>query len=420
VSDDRATTASSSRWVGRGTIHTLLPDPAPEPLFVPVVSVDDHLVEPADLFTDRVQRVFQEAAPRVVTDTEGIEYWQFGDIRLANRSLAVSIVGRPLSQWRNEPVLFSEMRLGSYNAQARLRDMDISGIWASLAFPSTTFGFIGQQLQRLPDPDLALACVRAYNDWVVEAWCAADPARLIPQQIPWMADPRIGAAEIQRNAARGVRAVTFSENPEALGYPSLYTSHWHPFFAACEETGTVVNLHIGSSSKTNVPSAESPEDAILALFPVNALMACVDWIFSQVPSLFPELKIVLSESGISWVPMVMERLRRVARMPSQGRQISRREDPVEVLRRNFYFTSIEDPSGIEKRHAIGLDRIMIEVDYPHPDTSWPATQATLRRELDGVPQPELCELAYGNACRVYRHQPPSATWLRERELSGIR
>src|SRR5262249_29145490 len=145
--------------------------------------------EPAHMFEGRVPKRFAADAPRVIVDDDGLEYWEFGSKRIANRTTAVSIVGRPRSEWIQEPVLFSEMRLGSYDPKARIADMDLCGIWASLAFPSTTFGFVGQQLQRLDDPELALACVRAYNDWVVEEWAGAGRERMIPQQLPWMDDP---------------------------------------------------------------------------------------------------------------------------------------------------------------------------------------------------------------------------------------
>ncbi len=414
------TPGSSVRWAERGTVHTLLPDPVPEPLVMPVVSVDDHLVEPPDLFVGRLPQRFVEPGPRIVVDDAGVEYWSLGAELVANRTLATSVVGRPPEEWRNEPVLFSEMRAGSYVPGQRLYDMDLAGVWASLAFPSSIFGFVGQVFHRMADRELGLVCLRAYNDWMVEEWAGADQARLIAQQLPWLPDPEIAADEIRRNAARGVQAVTFSENPEALGYPSIYQRVWDPFWAACDETETVVNLHIGSSSRTFSPSSETPIDGVFTLFPVNAILSTVDWIFSQVPTVFPGLKIAMSEGGLSWVPMVMERLRRAGRAPSTGHRVEQREDPIEVLQRNFHFASIEDPSGIEHRHEIGIDRIMLEVDYPHPDTSWPLTQSVLAGELGHLPEAEQRQLAYVNACRLYRIPEPPAAWVAEREASAAR
>ena len=133
--------------------------------------------------------------------------------------------------------------------------MDLDGVYASVTFPSMVWGFCGQKIWGLKDPELALACVRAYNDWVFEDWAGPYPERIIPAAVTYMPDPQLAADEVRRNAARGFKAVHFSENPEKLGLPSIHTTHWEPFFQACEETETVVNLHLGSSS--NRPSASS-------------------------------------------------------------------------------------------------------------------------------------------------------------------
>ena len=149
----------------------------------------------------------------------------------------------------------------------------------------------------MKDPALGLASLQAYNDWMIEEWCATDRARFIPCQLPWLSDPEIAAAEIRRNAERGFRAVSFSENPEGLGFASIYDTSWDPFFAACAETETIVNLHVGSSGRTPNPSADSPPEAIAALFPLSGMETVVDWIYAKVPIRHPELQVVLSEAG---------------------------------------------------------------------------------------------------------------------------
>jgi predicted TIM-barrel fold metal-dependent hydrolase len=388
----------------RRTVHTLLPDPSPRPIAVPIVSVDDHFVEPPDLFTSRMRASFGDAIPQVIEDDEGVQYWRFEDVLDANRVATTSVVGRPLEEWTIEPVRFDEMRPGSYAVAARLDDMDFAGVAASMCFPSVMFGFAGQRLYRMKDQELGLAAMRAYNDWIIEEWVATDPNRFIPQQITWLPDPGVAAEEVRRNAARGFKAVTFSENPEVLGFPSLHTGHWDPFFQACDETRTVVNLHVGSSSSMPEPSTDSPPDARLALFPVNAMMASVDWVYSRVPVRYPGLRVALSEGGLSWVPMVLERLRRNNRMRDltlTWRGVD--ESPEEVFRRTFWFCSIEDPSGIEARELIGRDRIMVEVDYPHVDSSWPDTQQLLQLELGHLPAEDVRMIAYENACALYGH-----------------
>lgn len=403
----------------RRSTHTFLPEPAPSVVRTPIVSADDHFVEPRHVFTAHMASRWGEAIPRIV-EIDGGEYWDFNGQVEPMLMAGTSVVGRPGEEWCREPTRFDETRAGAYDPRQRLADMDQAGIAASLCFPSVFFGFAGQRFwQKTRDAEYGLAAMRAYNDWILEEWVATDPSRFIAQQVTWLPDPQLAAAEIRRNATRGFRALSFSENPELLGLPSIYTDHWDPLLRACEETETVIDLHVGSSSRTTVPSSDSPSEVELALFPLNAVVACVDWLYSMIPVRFPNLKIVFSESGISWVPMVLERVRRNERLrdtTTTWRGLE--ETPVEVFRRAFWFTSIDDPSGIDNRHLIGLDRIMVEVDYPHPDTSWPDTQALVDAEIGALPDDERDAIAWANACAVYRHPTDAVDAMRSAARSG--
>jgi predicted TIM-barrel fold metal-dependent hydrolase len=294
-----------------------------------------------------------------------------------------------------------------HDARARLSDMDIDGTWASLCFPSLVFGFAGKVFAWMGDREAALASVRAWNDWMLEEWCGAAPERYIPCQLPWLLDPEVAAGEVRRNAARGFRAVTFSENPEGLGLPSIHTGYWDPFLAACAETGTVVNLHVGSSGNVNRPSSDSPREAVIALFPVNGMFAAVDWLFSKIPVRFPDIRICLSEAGASWVPMVAERLARAYRQIGSPMNWTRADgDPVEVLRCNFRYASLEDPAAFRLLDVVGEDNVMVEADYPHPDSVWPDTQELIRGELSHLTRATIRKVCYGNAAALYRHPLP--------------
>lgn len=304
------------------------------------------------------------------------------------------------------PIAFEKLRPGTYRIDDRVRDMDGNGVVASLNFPSAIFGFAGQRFLRMTDADLGLASMRAYNDWILEGWAGPHPERIIPCQVTWLADPAVAAEEIRRNTARGFKAVAFTENPEKLGLPSIYLPHWDPFLAACEETGTVVNLHVGSSSETMFPSSDSDPAVLGVLFPVNGFAAAADWLFAKVPVRFPGIRIVLSEGGIGWVPILLDRL------SYMGRADDRRSafgglTPVEVFRRNFWFTTFSDETTLALRHQIGVDRIMFETDYPHSDSSWPQTQAIVSAQLEGVPQPEADQMTFRNAAALYRHPLPA-------------
>ena len=207
-----------------------------------------------------------------------------------------------------DPARFEEMRPGCFDIEARVADMDINGVWASLCFPSLVAGFCGSVFFRSDDPELGLACVRAWNDWHAEVWAGTHPERIIPLQLPWLADVELAAAEVRRNAERGFKAVSFPEFPAQLGFPSIFSGQWDPLFAACAETETVVCLHTGASSWAPLPSPDPPFELLPTLFPVNGLVAAAEWLWSGVPLRFPGLQVAFSEGGIGWVPMLLDRV----------------------------------------------------------------------------------------------------------------
>ena len=256
--DDLANSEAFGGNRGRREQVTWLPEPTPREPTYTVISVDDHVVEPPDAFTGRFPRRFASEEPRVVPTDDGGEAWVWQGQQLPNVGFN-AVVGRPSSEYGFEPTRFDEMRRGAWDVHARVADMDIDGVWASLCFPSFLPGFVGQRLTLWPDSDeLALAAMRAYNDWHLDAWCGAHPDRFIPNQIAYLRDPDIAADEIRRNAARGFKAVTFSEAPDKLGLPTIHSGHWDPLFAACEETGTVLCLHVGSSGTSPTTSPDAP------------------------------------------------------------------------------------------------------------------------------------------------------------------
>lgn len=391
------------RGARRQRDRTLLPDPPKSEITYHVVSVDDHVLEPPDLFEGRVPERFADAVPSVVRGPEGGDFWMIegvvegmGDWNVAS--------GRPMTEWSIEPLQYDEVRRGGWDPAARLGDMDLTGMIASVCFPSGIWGFAGQRFMRMADRDVGHACMRAYNDWVVEGWSSTDPDRLIAYQVPWYHDMELAVAEIERNAARGVRCVTFSENPEKIGMPSLYTDYWDPFFRACEETGTAINLHVGSSSHISKPSTDSPEEVSLTLFGANSMLASVDWLYAGIPLRFPELKIVFSESGVGFLPMIIDRLQHIQRYREYELiRFTWTGDltPVEVFRRNFWFTTYWDPIAFKVIDDIGADRVMLEVDYPHPDSIWPEVQERCRRQLSGLSDEAVRAVTYANAAEVY-------------------
>ena len=392
----------------RGTV-TWLPEPARAERYYTVISVDDHIVEPPHAFEGRMPARLADRAPRVVERDDGTEAWVFEGQELPNVGFN-AVVGRPVTEYSFEPARFDEMRRGAWDIAARIADMDLNGVYASVCFPSFLPGFAGQRLQQLTDdPDLALACVRAWNDWVVEEWAGTAPGRMIPLQIPYLLDPSVGADEVRRNAERGFKAMTFSEAPHLLGLPSLHTGHWDPLMAACEETETVVCLHVGSSGTSPATAPDAPSDTIGVLFFGYAMFAAVDWLYSRIPVRFPNLKICLSEGGIGWVAGLLDRLEHVRKYDAMyGTWNDLQLSPADTFRRNFWVCAIDDPSAFLQREVIGVENILVESDYPHADSTWPHTQQKLAAQLAGLPAADVERVTWANASALFRHPVPEA------------
>jgi predicted TIM-barrel fold metal-dependent hydrolase len=375
------------------------------PVRYQIVSVDDHLIEPPDLFEGRMPSVFVDRAPKVVTFPNGRQVWEYEGGIYPNIGLN-AVIGRPKDEWSMEPANFDEMRRGCWDISARIQDMDLAGIAASVCFPSLIAGFSGAVFSRSKDPELGLACVRAWNDWHSEVWAGTYPGRMIPTQITWLQDPNVAAHMVRDNAERGFRALSFSEFPAMLGLPSLHTGHWDPLLAACEATETVVCLHTGSSSWAPTPCSDPPFELLPTLFPVNAYLACADWLWSGVCTRYPNLKIALSEGGVGWVNMLADRVDYVLDHSASGSESANWHDqlkPSEVLARNFWFCTIDDPSTLDSvLERFGPDHIMLEVDYPHADSTWPFTQDLVHQRIGSLDDRVIAKLTHQNAEMLFR------------------
>jgi len=261
--------------------------------------------------------------------------------------------------------------------------------------------FCGQTFYEGSDKDLGLACVRAYNDWMVEEWCGDSAGRLIPLGIIPLWDAELAATEVRRNAARGVRSVCFSELPFHLGLPTIHTGYWDPFFAACAETGTVVAMHIGSSSKMPAASPDAPPSVSATLAFGNAMSSLIDFLMSGVLVRFPELHLLYAESQIGWIPYALQRVDQVWE-DNQGWAQTKHipEPPSSYYYRNVSGCFLNDPHGIESLAAVGVDNVTSETDYPHSDSTWPDTRAIVTRLVDGLSAPVVHQILRGNAIRL--------------------
>jgi len=399
----------ASQTTAREVNDHLLPDPEPRTQRYTIISVDDHLVEPPHMFEGRLPARFAPLAPRVVEDERGNELWEFDGKRFTQVGVN-AVAGRRPEHISLEPTRFDDMRPGCWDIDARIKDMDINGVWASLNFPSQITGFSGRVYSSASDPELGIAVTRAFNDWLYEGWWQPYPDRIIPCGITFLADPEVGAAEIRRNAERGFRSVTLPERPHRIGLPSIFSGYWDPIVRACAETDTVVSLHVGSSGMPDMPADGPLLQLGATLFGQLSLTACAEWLWSGFAVRFPSLKIAMSEGGIGWVAMLLDRVENIVDRSGYGRDFDASGlRPADVLRRNFWFCTIDDPSTIDTRHTIGVDHIMVEVDYPHGDSTWPDTQEVIHQAWGHLPDEELRLLTHENAAALFRWPLPSHT-----------
>jgi predicted TIM-barrel fold metal-dependent hydrolase len=385
------------------------------------ISVDDHVVEPPHIWVDRLPAADREAGPHVVKDScrteydpmtravryvkggEGpvIDWWVYEGVAKAIPKV-VACAGMPVEEHTIDPIAYDEMRPGCYDPVARLADMDVNRTERSLCFPFIT-RFAGQWFLEATDKDLAFRCVQAYNDWMIDEWCAGSGGRLIPLCLVPLWDPHLGAAEVRRNAARGCRAIAFTEMPHHLGLPSIHdpSRFWDPLFDACNETGTVLCMHIGSGSRMAEPSPFAPRAVNTALTFTYAQQSLVEWLTSGVLVRYPQLKIAYSESQIGWIPFILDRLDKVFHHSEYaGLDPLITQPPSTYMPGRVYGCFFDDNIGIANRDAIGITQMVFEVDYPHQDTTWPYTNKLVEKMATQLSADELERVLRRNALEM--------------------
>jgi predicted TIM-barrel fold metal-dependent hydrolase len=391
-----------------------------------IISVDDHVVEPPDLWTSRLASTFLDRGPgvargpatvfdfvggagsfRPATDGSVADYWLYEDRRFPLFKLSAA-AGFPRDEVDLSMLTYDDIRPGCFDVGARLEDMDLNHVEASMCFPMFP-RFCGQQFFEATDRELALACVQAYNDWMVDEWCGTSGGRLIPLCLIPLWDPRLAADEVRRNAARGVHAVTFSELPTNLGLPSIHDAgrHWDPFFAACEETGTVINMHIGSGSRMPSTSPDAPAAVGSTLTFNNAMGSLTDWLFSGAFVRFPKLVIAYSEGQIGWIPYILERADVVWEHNRGWGGVADQvpEPPSTYFGPHVYGCFFQDAFGLRNLDAIGVDNVTFETDYPHSDSTWPHTRKIAEEMMGHLDQSTVDKLCRDNAIRMLHLDP---------------
>ena len=386
-----------------------------------MISVDDHVMEPKDLWQQQLPPSLRERGPRTVRekvklsfqgghygfernaeDGDWCDVWVFDDLVMPT-GLLHAPAGVPRDEQRNIAATYEDFRPGTWDQTARLEDMTLNHVEAAINYPNIFPRFAGQGFLERADKELALACLRIYNDWMIDDWSAgAGYGRLIPLTLVPLWDPALAAEEVRRCAAKGSYAIAFSENPSKLGVPSMYTGDWDVLWQACQETDTSVSMHIGSSSSMPTTSADAPLATSMSMYAQNAQGSLCDWVYSGTLQRFPELTIAFAESQVGWMPFQLERMDAVWQ-DGRGDIPDVTVRPSDQIKGRVYGCVFDDLHGLKSRDAVGIDHILFETDYPHSDGTFPHSRK-IAHELfvaAGMNADECHAVLRGNAIEAY-------------------
>lgn len=386
-----------------------------------MISVDDHVMEPRDLWQRELPASLRERGPKTVREKVKLKFigghygfernapdgdlcdvWLFDDLVVPTGFLHAP-AGVPRDQQKNVAATYDDFRPGTWDQKSRLEDMTANHVDAAINYPNIFPRFAGQGFLERADKDLALLCLQIYNDWMIDEWSAGEGyGRLIPLTLVPLWDPELAAAEVRRCADKGSYAIAFSENPAKLGVPSMYTGKWDVLWDVCQETDTTVSMHIGSSSSMPTTSEDAPLATSMSMYAQNAQGSLCDWVYSGSLERFPRLKIAYAESQVGWMPFQLERMDAVWQ-DGRGDIEHVKVRPSEQVRGRVYGCVFDDLHGLKSRDEVGTDHILFETDYPHSDGTFPHSRK-IAHELfvaAGMNAQECYQVLRGNAISAY-------------------
>jgi predicted TIM-barrel fold metal-dependent hydrolase len=363
-----------------------------------LISADSHINEPPDLWLARVPAAMRDQVPRVVPLPEGDAWVMFPGAAAKAVGLA-NVAGRKPEEFASKPVTYKEMRPGAYDPTARLVDQDVDGVRAEVLYPSPG---VAASLDVILDLELRALCTRVYNDWIAD-YQAYAPDRLVGVGVlPPVEDGDVAEAELRRIRDLGLRTAALT-----LGEAPTTDPRGERVWAAAEETGLVVALHIGSGRPHNrgqeyegfgLPGTREGR-MVMNTFALAEQIGIL--MFSGLMDRHPNLKVVVAESGIGWIPYCLERLDYIfdRHRSYMGSAIERR--PSEIWFSQFAATFQDEEFGAGVIDQVGVGNVMWASDFPHSATTWPNSVAVIDKLL-GARDPVLRErIVAGNAAALY-------------------
>ena len=398
---------------------------------IKIVDVDTHIIEPYDLWTSRLGHKW-DLLPHVeravvppggfsgVMTVENDDIWVMGDEPAGQRALLpVGVYGMAgyTHALPAHPQTIADIDPAGYDPDARLKIMDRYGIYAQILYPNVG-GFGAGGFLALKNDELKADCVRAYNDFMTD-WCSADRKRLIPLTATPFWDLDFALEEIERCAKLGHKGILFTWQPEGFGHPHLADPYWDPLWRLCTEYELPINFHVGSGIVT-APTIDYPGNGFAVNFAksnVKASLSCaasvMEVIGSRIVRDFPTIKFVSVESGVGWIPFVLENM---AWLWGTSGVYNERPDlrdttPLELFKKHVFGTFWFEDACVEYAvDYLGADNIMFETDFPHPTSVAPGPNTRAKNPIEHIEErfsdtkmsaEDLEKILSGNAIKLY-------------------
>ncbi len=366
------------------------------------ISVDDHAQEHPRVWTDRLSATrWGDRIPHTVERSDGSEFWVVDGVPLQLRGVSAAAAAMP--DRLKEPPRWEGVPRVAYDPSERILAMDRDGVAASVLYP-TVSGLAGEAFGRLTDPELELACVQAYNDWLIDEWVNVS-GRFIPQCIVPLQPVSAIVAEIERTVERGHRGVIFPSIPMHLrDVPHLNEPGYDPVWATCEALGVPLCMHAGASPRVMFPVhaglSAARADALRAVTgPASTVFGLTNMLLSRILTRFPRLNVIFAESGLGWSAFFLEYADHQFeqdRIPQEGYELT----PSQLFKQQCYFVGWYDAVAGPARH-VGADRILWSSNFPLATSTWPESQATIARCFRDVPADQKNKILWRNAAALY-------------------
>jgi uncharacterized protein len=379
-----------------------------------LVDADSHYSEPWDLWSSRAPQKYRDVVPQVRPDSKGVMRWWLGDtpMFMAGGASYVNKVGEKTTMRSIDITVgmdWNEIHEASYDAKARLEILDKMGIWAQIVYPNA-MGFAAYALINKLDRETGAAIVSIYNDAIAE-WQAEGDDRLFPMAVLPFWDIPLAVAEVERIHAMGLRGITMAGNPHLGGLPDLGQPEWEPLYEVLSHYKMPINIHVGSTNSTagREHDVAWPSTEKRAVKPVNSVQMelnnsrfITNLVVSDILLKYPDLKWVSVESGIGWIPYVLERIDYEYREEFPNTEPPSKPPALEMFRRGIYGTFWFEHAGpVMLLDYLGADNVMWETDFPHPTCLYPSPVERSAEALKDVPPDSIRKIMQDNAVKLY-------------------